>query len=87
VGRPARFRYCLHPRGNSLSNLARSGDRVQLRELRFGHALAAATRALVLLAIWWNREAIDFNVLLPGLAWRIWLVLHDPVGPGTGFAT
>jgi len=30
--------------------------------------------ALVLVAIWWYRESLDFNVLLPGLAWRTWLV-------------
>ncbi|HVD30540.1 MAG TPA: hypothetical protein VNE19_02360 [Methylomirabilota bacterium] len=30
----------------------------------------------MLAAMWWYREALDFNVLLPGLAWRTWLVLY-----------
>jgi len=30
----------------------------------------------VLVAIWWYRDSLDFNILLPGLAWRAWLVLY-----------
>jgi hypothetical protein len=53
-----------------------AGDRAGLRELRLGHTVAATVPALVLVAIWWYRESLDFNVLLPGLAWRTWLVLY-----------
>ena len=54
----------------------RAGDRVGLPELRLGHAVAAIVPALVLVAIWWYRDSLDFNILLPGLAWRTWLVLY-----------
>ena len=53
----------------------RAGDRAGLGEFRIGHGVAAIVPALVLAAIWWYRDALDFNVLLPGLAWRTWLVL------------
>jgi hypothetical protein len=54
----------------------RAGDRAGFREFRAGHAAAAIVPALLLVAIWWYRESLDFNVLLPGLAWRTWLVLY-----------
>ena len=54
----------------------RAGDRSTLAEFRAGHAVAAIVPALLLAAIWWYRESLDFNVLLPGLAWRTWLVLY-----------
>lgn len=54
----------------------RAGDRAGLRELRIGHGVAAIVPTLVLVAIWWYRDSLDFNVLLPGLAWRTWLVLY-----------
>jgi len=54
----------------------RAGDRTGLPELRIGHGVAAIVPALVLAAIWWYRDAVDLNVLLPGLAWRTWLVLY-----------
>jgi len=40
------------------------------------HGLAATVPALMLVAIWWYRDSLDLNVLLPGLAWRTWLVLY-----------
>jgi hypothetical protein len=54
----------------------RADDRAGIREFRVGHGVAAIVPALVLAAIWWNRDSLDFNVLLPGLAWRTWLVLY-----------
>jgi len=62
--------------GTSVLIWRAAGDRVGLRELRDGHTVAATVPALVLVGIWWYREALDFNVLLPGLAWRTWLVLY-----------
>ncbi|HEY7625244.1 MAG TPA: hypothetical protein VIA63_09490 [Candidatus Limnocylindria bacterium] len=54
----------------------RAGDRAGVTELRASHAVAAIVPALVLAAMWWYRDSLDFNVLLPGLAWRTWLVLY-----------
>ena len=54
----------------------RAGDRAGIREFRVGHSVAAIVPALMLAAIWWYRDSLDFNVLLPGLAWRTWLVLY-----------
>ena len=54
----------------------RAGDRSGLRELSLGHTIATTVPALVLVAIWWYRESLDLNILLPGLAWRTWLVLY-----------
>jgi hypothetical protein len=54
----------------------RAGDRAGLGEFRTSHAAAAIVPALVLAAIWWYRDALDFNILLPGLAWRTWLVVY-----------
>ena len=54
----------------------RAGDRVGLRDLRLSHGVAATVPALVLVTIWWYRDSLDFNILLPGLAWRTWLVLY-----------
>ncbi len=50
----------------------RAGSAAGMRELRIGHGVAA----IVLAAIWWYRESLDFNILLPGLAWRTWHVLY-----------
>lgn len=54
----------------------RAGNAAGIREFRIGHGVAAIVPALGLLAIWWYRESLDFNILLPGLAWRTWLVLY-----------
>lgn len=54
----------------------RAGDRPGLGQLRLAHGVAAIVPALVLVAIWWYRDSLDFNILLPGLAWRTWLVLY-----------
>ena len=54
----------------------RAGNRAGIEEFRIGHGVAAIVPALALAAMWWYREALDFNVLLPGLAWRTWLVLY-----------
>jgi hypothetical protein len=54
----------------------RAGTRTTPSDLRLGHRVAAGVPALLLAALWWYRDALDFNVLLPGLAWRTWLVLY-----------
>jgi hypothetical protein len=62
--------------GTSVLIWRRAGDGSGLREFRVGHGVAAIVPALILVAISWYRESLDFNVLLPGLAWRTWLVLY-----------
>lgn len=62
--------------GTSFLIWRRAGSRAGVGEFRIGHGVAAVVPALVLAAMWWYREALDFNVLLPGLAWRTWLVLY-----------
>ena len=44
--------------------------------LAIGHAAAATVPALAIAAVWWFREQLDLNVLLPGLAWRAFIVLY-----------
>ena len=44
--------------------------------LAAGHAAAATVPALEIAAVWWFREQLDLNVLLPGLAWRTFIVLY-----------
>ena len=62
--------------GTSFFVWRRAGEAATLRDLRIGHGLAATVPALMLVAIWWYRDSLDLNVLLPGLAWRTWLVLY-----------
>ena len=62
--------------GTSFFVWRRGGEAATLRDLRIGHGLAATVPALMLVAIWWYRDSLDLNVLLPGLAWRTWLVLY-----------
>jgi hypothetical protein len=44
--------------------------------LSVGHAAAATAPALALAAVWWFRDQLDLNILLPGLAWRTFIVLY-----------
>jgi len=44
--------------------------------LTVGHAVAATVPALEIAAVWWFRDELDLNVLLPGLAWRTFIVLY-----------
>ena len=46
------------------------------RSLAIGHAAAATIPALEIAAVWWFRDALDLNILLPGLAWRTFIVLY-----------
>jgi hypothetical protein len=41
-----------------------------------GHRAALNLFPLMILGMWILRNALDFNVLLPGLAWRTFLLLH-----------
>jgi hypothetical protein len=45
--------------------------------LSVGHAAAATIPALVIAAVWFFRKELDLNVLLPGLAWRTFIVLYS----------
>jgi hypothetical protein len=44
--------------------------------LSIGHAAAATIPALEIAAVWWLRDQLDLNILLPGLAWRTFIVLY-----------
>ena len=46
------------------------------RWLSIGHAAAATVPALEIAAVWWFRDALDLNILLPGLAWRTFITLY-----------
>ena len=39
------------------------------------HQVAVYLFPLILVGMWIFREALDFNILLPGLAWRIYFLL------------
>jgi hypothetical protein len=41
-----------------------------------GHRAALNIVPLVFLGMWVLRNAFDFNILLPGLAWRVFFFLH-----------
>lgn len=41
-----------------------------------GHRAALNIVPMLLLGLWAFRNALDFNILLPGLAWRIFFILH-----------
>jgi hypothetical protein len=41
-----------------------------------GHRAALNIVPVVLLGMWALRTALDFNILLPGLAWRVFYFLH-----------
>jgi hypothetical protein len=45
--------------------------------LTVGHAAAATIPALVIAAVWYFRNDLDLNVLLPGIAWRTFIVLYS----------
>jgi hypothetical protein len=56
---------------------SRAMRRVDASSLRPAHIIAATVPALTLAAIWFYREQLDLNVLLPGLAWRTFLFLYS----------
>jgi hypothetical protein len=41
-----------------------------------GFLLLATLPSLILVALWLGRERLDLNILLPGLAWRLFLVMY-----------
>ena len=45
--------------------------------LSVGHAAAATVPALLIAAVWYFRDELDLGVLLPGLAWRTFIVLYS----------
>lgn len=40
------------------------------------HATVVTIPSAVLVAVWLWRSHLDFNILLPGLAWRLFLLLY-----------
>ena len=55
---------------------AAARGRVGARALAVGRYAAALVVPLALVAMWLFRERLDFNVLLPGLAWRSYVLLY-----------
>ena len=47
-------------------------------ELRYeiSHQTAIYMFPIILLGMWLYRNRLDFNILLPGLAWRTFFLLH-----------
>jgi hypothetical protein len=51
-----------------------TADRLQRQ--RRGRVVRSSLPSLVLLGLWVVRDRLEWNVLLPGLAWRLYFVLH-----------
>lgn len=45
-------------------------------QYRTGHRAALNIIPVLLLGMWILRNTLDFNILLPGLAWRVFFLLH-----------
>ena len=45
-------------------------------QFQIGHRAALNIVTIALLGMWVLRNSLDFNILLPGLAWRIFFLLH-----------
>jgi hypothetical protein len=45
-------------------------------KFEIGHRAALNLLPIILLGLWVFRNALDFNILLPGLAWRTFFFLH-----------
>jgi len=45
-------------------------------DIRRAYATIATVPSVVIVAIWLWRAHLDFNILLPGLAWRLFLLLY-----------
>ena len=56
---------------------SRAQWRIDASALHATHIVAAMLPALTVAALWVWRDRLDFNVLLPGLAWRMFLVLYS----------
>lgn len=52
-----------------------AADRVGIGELRTGYRVAATLPAVMLVLLWLFRDSLIWNVLLPGLAWRSFVLL------------
>jgi hypothetical protein len=52
-----------------------AADRVGAAELRASYRVATTMAAIVLVLLWIFRDRVIWNVLLPGLAWRTFVVL------------
>ena len=51
-------------------------DAQQVRALRAAHLVNSTAPSVVLIAAWLLRERLDWNLLLPGLAWRLFILLY-----------
>jgi hypothetical protein len=50
--------------------------RIDLKTLTVSYAIASLLPALIFLLMWMFRVKLVWNTLLPGLAWRSWLLLY-----------
>ena len=48
----------------------------QVRALRAAHLVNSTAPSVVLIAAWLLRERLDWNILLPGFAWRLFIMLY-----------
>ena len=54
---------------------ARAANRVGPAELRVSYRVATTLPAVILVLFWIFRDRLTWNILLPGLAWRSFVVL------------
>jgi hypothetical protein len=52
-----------------------AADRVTPAVLHTSHRVAATLPAVVLVLLWVFRDRLVWNTVLPGLAWRSWVLL------------
>jgi hypothetical protein len=49
---------------------------IDVRALRVSYYVALLLPSLLLAAMWWFADRLIWNILLPGLAWRLYLVME-----------
>jgi hypothetical protein len=54
----------------------RANELVGRTAMRLAYGVATALVPLMLVAMWLNADGLLWNVLLVGLAWRMWLLLY-----------
>jgi hypothetical protein len=50
--------------------------RIQNRELKISYQIATSLPTVLFLALWFAADSLIWNTLLPGLAWRTFLLLY-----------
>lgn len=53
-----------------------TGGKTGIHALQWGYHVATNLPVILLLLLWVLRDRLLFNTLLPGLAWRVWLLLY-----------